>query len=161
MIRSFTLAAFAAALAFAALPVVSAHAVDGKIFGKGVTGAEVVKVSELMAHPDKYVGKLVRVEGLITDVCAKGGCWMNSAGDKELQSIRIKVSDGDIVFPLEAKGKGALAEGTFTKIEVSKDDALKMAQHHAEEKGEKFDPAKAKDLPTVIYQIAGTGAVIK
>ncbi len=86
---------------------------------------------------------------------------MNVAGDKEFQSIRIKVDDGEIVFPLDAKGKHAVAEGVFSKIELSKEQALEHAKHQAEEKGEKFDEATAKDLPTVIYQIQGTGAVIK
>jgi len=134
---------------------------DGEVFGKGVSGPEVVKISQLLAKPEAYLGKTVRVEGLVTDVCLKRGCWMNVAGDKEFESIRIKVDDGVIVFPPEAKGKRAVAEGVFAKIELTREEALAQAQHHAEEQGQKFDPATAKDLPTVVYQIQGTGAVIR
>lgn len=132
-----------------------------QVLGKGVTGKDMVAISELLAHPEKYEGQVVRVQGLITDVCAKRGCWINLAGDKEFQTMRIKVKDGEIVFPLEVKGKQAVAEGVFTKKEITPEQALKHAEHQAEEKGEKFDPAKAKDLPTVIFQVNATGAVIK
>lgn len=138
-----------------------APAAEGTVYGRGVAAGDVVAVSELVSNPAPYVGKTVRVEGLVTDVCPKRGCWMNLAGDRELQTIRIKVDDGVIVFPMDAKGKHATAEGVFTKMEITPEQAVEQAKHLAEEKGETFDPAKAKDLPTVIYQIQGTGAVIR
>jgi cytochrome c-type biogenesis protein CcmE len=159
MHRFVTVAATVCVLAVATS--VSTLATEGTVYGKGVTASEVVAISDLLAKPDTYVGKTVRVEGLITDVCPKRGCWMDLASDKEFQTVRIKVDDGEIVFPLDAKGKQAVAEGVFTKIEITKDQALEHAKHLAEEKGEKFDPAQAKDLPTAIYQIQGTGAVIR
>ena len=112
---------------------------EGKTYGNGVGGTEVIKVSELLANAGKYVGQTVRVEGVVDDVCAKRGCWMDLAGDGG--KIRIKVDDGVIVFPMDAKGKHAIAEGVFTKIETTPEEA------HA-------------DAPAAGYQIAGTGAVI-
>ena len=152
---------FAALACVLAASFPTALAAEGKSYGKGVAAGDVVAVSELIAHPEAYVGKTVRVEGLITDVCPKRGCWMNLAGDREFQTIRIKVDDGVIVFPMDAKGKRATAEGVFTKIDINREQAIEHAKHLAEEKGETFDPARAKDLPTVIYQIQGTGAVIR
>jgi predicted NBD/HSP70 family sugar kinase len=118
-------------------------------------------VSELLDHADAYIGKTVRVEGLITDVCPKRGCWMEIAGDREFETVRIKVEDGVIVFPMDAKGKRAVAEGVFARIELTKEQALQHAKHMAEERGQAFDEAKAQSLPTVVYQIQGTGAVIQ
>jgi hypothetical protein len=138
-----------------------AVAADGTVYGKGVAGTEVVKISELLDHPDGYVGKTVRVEGLVTEVCPRRGCWINLASDREFETLRFKVEDGVIVFPMDAKGKRAVAEGVFTKIELTKEEALQHAKHMAEERGQPFDAAKAKDLPTVIYQIQGTGAVVR
>ncbi|MFA6955940.1 MAG: DUF4920 domain-containing protein [Thermoanaerobaculia bacterium] len=128
-------------------------------YGKAPGAGEPVKLSELLASPDKYVGKTVKVEGIITDVCAKRGCWMAIAGDKEFQSIRFKVEDGVIVIPMEAKGKKGVAEGTFTKIEMTKEQAIEHAKHVAEEQKKPFDPASVTG-PSVMYQINGTGAVI-
>jgi len=117
----------------------AAVAQEGKTYGKGVGAAEVVKVSELVSNPEKFVGRSVRVEGVVVDVCAKRGCWMDIKADGE--KIRIKVDDGVIVFPMDAKGKHVIAEGVFTKIETTPEEA------HA-------------DAPAAGYQIAGTGAVI-
>jgi len=133
----------------------------GTSYGAGVGAAELVKISELRAHPDKYVGKNVRVEGLVADVCPRRGCWMELAGDKEFETMRVKVDDGVIVFPLTAKGKLAQAEGVFTKIEVPAERVLEMKRHEAEEKGQPFDPKTVKAEPMVVYQIKGVGAVIR
>jgi hypothetical protein len=114
--RSLILLALVATAALLVTPVLAGKTVQGKLYGKELTGSETVALSELMKNPDTYVGKTVRVEGLVVDVCAKRGCWMELAGDQEFQSIKIKVDDGVIVFPMEAKGKKAVAEGVFTRI---------------------------------------------
>lgn len=155
------LRALVAAVLVACFAAVPAFAGEEKVYGNGVTGTETVKISELLAHPDQYVGKSVRVEGLITDVCPRRGCWISIAGDQEFQTIKFKVEDGVIVFPVDAKGKRARAEGVFEKFEMTKEQALGHAKHLAEEKGEAFDPAKVKDLATVVYQLQGTGAVVR
>lgn len=148
-------------LAVAALVVVaSAPAFAGTKHGKGVSDAAPVKISELMAAPDSYVGKVVKVEGLITEVCPMRGCWIEVAGDKEFQTLRVKVEDGVIVFPMTDKGKKVVAEGTFKKTELTKEQAIERAKHEAEEKGKTFDPASIKG-PVTVYQLQGVGAVVE
>ena len=129
-------------------------------FGKDLTLKETVKISTLMDNMPQYVGKTVIVEGKIVEVCAKRGCWMELASDKEFQKIKIKVDDGEIVFPMTAKGKTAMAEGVVQAIELTQENALKYYEHQAEEKGEKFDPATVTG-PVTIYQIKGSGAIIR
>jgi hypothetical protein len=63
------------------------------------------------------------------------------------------------VFPKEAVGKMATAEGELKKFELTKEQAIARAKHEAEEQGRKFNPASVKGGAT-IYQIQGTGAVI-
>ena len=152
---------FFAAFVVACIASLPALAAEEQVYGKGLTGTEIVKISDLLANPDQYVGKTVRVEGLITDVCPRRGCWINIAGDREFQAVKFKVEDGVIVFPMDAKGRRAQAEGVFSKFEMTKEEALNHAKHLAEERGETFDPAKAKDLATIVYQIQGTGAVVR
>ena len=93
----------------------SATAGDAKKYGDGVELEESMKISALLMFPDGYVGKTVRVEGRIVGVCAKRGCWMELAGDREFESMRIKVDDGVIVFPADAKG-------WHWKLDVSSDE---------------------------------------
>jgi len=153
-------AALAAGLIVLAFAPVLAGDAPGKVYGQGLSGSETVAISQLLAHPDKWIGKTVRVEGTITGVCEKRGCWITIASDKEFEDLRIKVDDGAIVFPAEAKGRYAVAEGVFTKIEMSLEQTRRYKQHHAEEHGEEFDPASVTE-PMVFYQIKGTGAVIR
>jgi hypothetical protein len=150
----------AAAAVLAALSLAQPALAAEKTYGAGVGKAEPVKVSELLADPDKYVGKAVRVEGLVTDVCPKRGCWMEVASDKEFQTIRIKVEDGVIVFPMDAKGKIATAEGIFTRREVPAERVEAMRRHQAEDKGIPYEPRPVQG-PEVHYVIQGTGAVVR
>lgn len=134
---------------------------EGKAYGEPLTGSDVAEIGELLSNPDRYLGQVVRVQGLVTGVCKKRGCWMTIASDDvEFREIRVKVDDGVIVFPLEAKGKRAIAEGVFTKVEMTLEQTLRYREHHAEEHGEEFDPATVTE-PLVFYQIRGTGAVIR
>jgi len=132
----------------------------GKKLGKDITLKEKTKVSSILADPKKFVGKKVLIEGTILDVCSKRGCWMEIASDKQFQKIKVKVKDGEIVFPMEAKGKKALVEGEVYEINLTKEQALKQAEHEAEEHGTKFDPSSVKG-PVTYYQIKGLGAEIK
>jgi hypothetical protein len=133
---------------------------DGTSYGEPLTGTDTIKISELLSNPDDYLSQVVRVEGLVTDVCKKRGCWMSIASeDEDFQEIRIKVDDGVIVFPLESKGSHAIAEGVFHKIEMTLEQTLKYREHQAQEHGEEFDPSTVTE-PLVYYQIKGRGAVI-
>ena len=126
--------------------------------GKPLTGKEAMPVATLMAHADEYVGKTVQVRGKITAVCQMMGCWMDLANDAG-QRVHIKVEDGVIEFPKDSAGKMAVAEGKFTKTELTREQAIARAKEEAEDNGRKFDPAKVKG-PMTVYQIEGTGAVI-
>jgi hypothetical protein len=126
--------------------------------GKPLTAKDPMPLATLLAHPDDYVGKTVQVKGKIVEVCQMMGCWMDLTNDAG-QKLRIKVEDGEIVFPKDSAGKVAVAEGKFTKSELTKEQAIASAKEEAEEKGKKFDPASVKG-PVTVYQIQGSGALI-
>ena len=131
-----------------------------KNYGKKLTVKETTKVSDILANPEKYEGKKVLVEGTVVDVCQMRGCWIKLASDKEFESIRFKVDDGVIVFPMEAKGKLAKAEGVVSVKTYSKEDLIKQGEMHAKEEGTAFDPSTVTGPKTTV-QINGEGAVIK
>jgi len=137
---------------------VAAYAQSDK-YGKEISLTEKTSISKILSKPDEFVGKTVLVEGEILDVCAMAGCWMELKSDAENQKVKIKVKDGDIVFPVEAKGKSALVEGTVYKIELTKEEAIEYYEHVAAEQGTEFDAASVKG-PVTFYQIKGIGAVI-
>lgn len=127
--------------------------------GKPLTLKSQTPIAELADHPAQFIGKPVQVKGQATEVCEKMGCWTNLKDPATGKMVRIKVKDGEIVFPKTAIGKNITAEGTFQKIELTKDQAIARAKHEAEEQGRAFDASKITG-GTVIYQIQGTGAVL-
>jgi len=130
------------------------------LYGEKLTLTKTTAISQILSNPDDFVGKRVLVNGEVLDVCPNRGCWMDIAGDKPGEKIRVKVDDGVIVFPVEAKGNSALVEGEVEKLELTEEQARGWFQHLAEEKGEPFDSTSIQG-PMTIYRIKGSGAQIK
>lgn len=131
-----------------------------KNYGKKLTLKETTKISDILAEPEKYDGKRVLVEGTVTGVCEKRGCWITIASDKEFETLRFKVDDGVIVFPLDAKGKTARAEGVLSVKTYSQEELIKQGEMHAKEEGKTFDPSTVKGPKTVVT-LKGEGAVLR
>jgi hypothetical protein len=127
--------------------------------GNPLTLKEPVSVGQIASAPETYVGKTVQVKGKVTEVCQMMGCWMNLADPETGKLVKIKVDDGDLVFPKESVGKMAIAEGKLVKFELTREQATEKAKHEAEEQGRKFNPNSIKSGAT-IYQIQGTGAMV-
>ena len=133
---------------------------QGEEYGDGVTRKTSVPIGEILGNLEKYEGKPVRVEGLVTNVCPMRGCWFEMAGSAEDENIVFKVDDGVMEFPMTAIGKHAVAEGVVKVRKLSLEETRRYAAHLAEEKGEPFDPATITE-PQTLVQLAGTGAVIR
>lgn len=153
-------AAAAAATEPAGGAAAGAAAVEGKSYGAGVKLAAATPIADILKDPNAFQGKTVRVEGLIADVCPKRGCWMELAGENAGEKMRFKVEDGDMVFPMEAKGQYAVAEGVVAVNELSLEDSKKYAEYQAKEYGKPYDPASITE-PTRIVRLDGLGAVLR
>ena len=134
--------------------------VPGTTYGAGVTLPETVTISELKANVDTYVGKEVRVEGLVSAVCPKRGCWFDMAGEKPGESMRFKVKDGVMVFPMEASGKYAVAQGTVRKMPMTLEQSKRWATYQRDSYGADIDPDAITE-PLTIVRLDGSGAVIR
>jgi hypothetical protein len=104
------------AIGFVALASVAMAAVEEK-FGAGVTLTESTAIADVVKDPEAFAGKTIRIDGTVTAVCENMGCWMAVAesGAKDAATVRVKVDDGVIVFPVTAKGKAVSAQGTFER----------------------------------------------
>ena len=132
----------------------------GQSFGAGVKLPDSTPIATILANPKDFAGKTVRAEGMIVDVCPKRGCWFEMAGPNPGEKLRFKVVDGEMVFPLDATGKWAVAEGVLSVKDMSLEDSVAYAKYQAEEKGEPFDPASVT-APISVVRIDGTGALIR
>lgn len=130
-----------------------------KVYGKGVTGKELNVISEVLADPDALIGKTVRVKGIAVAGCAHRGCWLNIASDKEGETIRLQVKDGEIVFPPEIIGETVIAEGVWTANQYTLEQTKAMCAAEARKEGKEYNPEDVVTCKTA-YQISGTGVVV-
>jgi len=128
-------------------------------YGKGVKAGAILKISDLQARIAELEGKTVRVEGAVVGVCAKRGCWIKIAGDKEFSDITFKVNDGEIVFPMNVQGRYAVVEGIAHKTTLTLTQTIEHLKKEARERGEPFDASKVK-APLSFVTIKGSGAVV-
>lgn len=132
----------------------------GQKFGKALTVKDTTKISDIYANPDKYKDTRVRVQGPIVDVCTERGCWIEIGSDKAYQSLRFKVDDGVIVFPVSARGLQATAEGIVSVATLSVEDQIAQGMEMAKEMKKPFDPASIKGPKTSIM-LKGDGAEVR
>jgi hypothetical protein len=142
-------------LGFAAVVSLAMTTAEEK-YGKGVSLDTKTPIADVVKNPEAFVGKTIRIDGTATAVCAHMGCWMAvSETDKaDSPTVRLKVEDGVIVFPVSAKGKAVSAEGVFERIKADDAEGKEAASEHAKHQA-KPEAATAK------YQLKATGAVVR
>lgn len=138
---------------------------EGEKYGQDITLKDHTKISEILEKPETFEGKKVLVEGTVVNVCEMRGCWIEISSDKEFETIRVKVNDGEIVFPMEAKGKKAVVEGEVYSIEIESKESCSHKEGEGEScqaAGEKKEGGccAGKAEMSKVYQIKGLGAVI-
>jgi hypothetical protein len=95
-----------------------------------IADAEAVPVSTLLANPEQYKGRRVRLtNGTVTSVCAKKGCWLRvapkdaaaAAGGARFADVFIKFTDPSTgrLVPMEAVGHDAVIEGVVKVGQMS------------------------------------------
>ena len=77
--------------------------------------------------------------------------------------LRLKVTDGEIIFPLSGKGQNIKAEGIFQKLDFTYEQAMSRKIHFAEEKGITLHPDSVHITPEDLtsYRVYVSGAVIE
>lgn len=163
------------------LAVTLTNAADLKL-GKSITVKDKSSVSKILSNPAKFEGKTVLVEGKILEVCQDSGCWIELAGDKAGQKIKVQFEEGKVSVPKDSKGKMVSVQGIVE--EVTPENSC-SDDHKKESKSDKViikddaksdcggcasasscgDEAKSDcgdgEKTAKVYQIKGLGAVIK
>ncbi|MCA9319169.1 MAG: DUF4920 domain-containing protein [Planctomycetes bacterium] len=85
-------------------------------YGMGLTLEDRTPISAILAKPESFEGQRVLVQGKAVSVCKKRGCWVEVGSDEPFESIRVKVTDGEIVFPLSCLGNVIQVEGIVEKV---------------------------------------------
>lgn len=131
----------------------------GKVYGAGVSGGSTLPMAEFLADPASYVGQTVRVQGPVARVCRHAGCWFDfDAGGGDL--LRLKVVEGEIVFPISLEGQVAMAQGVVEALPLSHAQSAAYLEAEARRRGQDFDPAAVPAEGMTTYRIMGTGVVV-
>ncbi|HEY3380857.1 MAG TPA: DUF4920 domain-containing protein [Vicinamibacterales bacterium] len=150
-------ALFGAAVALCVAATMTVTAAEGTKYGAGVKLTTATPIETLLTNSKDHVGRTVRIDGVITAVCDKAGCWMDlrdeKADAKTGRTLRLKVKDGEIVFPVSAKGKRASAEGVFEPV------SAEMAKEYAADAKEAKTGSEMKTAAPG-FQIKTVGAVV-
>lgn len=80
----------------------------------GVTLEASTPIADILAAPETFAGKTVRIEGTIVEICSSQGCYVtlqDAAGNK----LNLKVIDGEFDFRGKVEtGQFAVGEGVFS-----------------------------------------------
>lgn len=96
-------------------------------FGEPVTIRKAVDLKKLEKQPEKYVGRTLRLEGVVKNVCQGRGCWVEVAGRRGGAFI-AKSLDESLLLPKDCKGWNVVVQGLL--VEMPQED-----HNHAEEAG--------------------------
>ncbi|MCH7872032.1 MAG: DUF4920 domain-containing protein [Planctomycetes bacterium] len=97
-----------------------------------MTAGDEVAVETVLADPEAFDGKFVRVSGKIDSVCEHKGCWLRMAGPGIDDTLFVKFTcppeeDGRVI-PMAAVGHKALVEGTLKITDIDEEERKHLAQ---------------------------------
>ena len=118
------------ALLLLAPPLGAEPASKSREFGAGVTLEHTTPLAEITTHPERHTESPVLVEGRITDLCMKKGCWtVLTVGEA---AMRVRFHDYGFFLPKDAMGVRAQVEGVAEVRTLS----VREARHYAAESRE-------------------------
>jgi hypothetical protein len=125
--------------------------VDGgrEVYGRVPTIATPTPLAAIVRDPAKFADRPVRVDGMVSGVCQRKGCWMTlrDGGDQ----VRVRFRDYGFFVPLDASGRTAAVEGT-ARVEVTSES---LRRHLAEDAGKPAaEVAKITGDETVVQIVA-------
>lgn len=126
--------------------------------GEALSAERPLQVSECVAKADALAGKRVKVEGTVTSVCAKKGCWFILRDDMSDQTIRITSKGYRFFVPENAKGRRAVVEGELVVRTLSKEEAQHLADEAAAAEGK---AAEQVEGPVREVQLAAVGLELR
>ena len=87
---------------------------------------DVLGLEQLLANPDKYLGRTVQVETRIAQVCQKKGCFF--IAQEGTAVARVSFKDYGFFVPSDSAGKRVRLAGVLQRQDVSAGDAAHMNQ---------------------------------
>ena len=124
-------------------------------YGAEFTIADSIPATELLASPEKYVGKKVRVAAKVTDVCQKMGCWMVIS--EEDKHMRVTTKDHKFFVAKDGAGSMCDIEGEVVLKEADKE----RSEHFASEQSKGAPVPEGEKTNSATYEIVAEAIRLK
>lgn len=108
--------------------------------------APLVPLEEIASDGEAYLGRSVRVDARVSEVCQKKGCFF--IVQQGQSALRISFKDYGFFVPTDVGGKRVALIGEVVTRKLSQDEA----NHYAEDLGKTDAPVK----PGTVYEIVAT-----
>ncbi len=122
-------------------------------FGAPIELDGAVPVGDVLAAPENFTGRPIRITGPIDSVCQTKGCWMK-VGAKE-PTVFVKFKDYGFFVPKDAAGRDVVFEGELKVKEIS----VAEQRHYLEDAGKK-DEAAAVTKPKLEVTFMASGVAL-
>jgi hypothetical protein len=99
--------------------------------GTGITVKKPVDIDHLASNPKRYVGRTVRLEGTVKEVCQGMGCWVEVASARG-GSFLAKSLDESVLLPKDCAGRKIVVQGVVTALPAPGAEAHQHAQGEVE-----------------------------
>ena len=109
---------------------------NNQTFGAEITMTKSITLAKVYENPDNYNGKEILVEGKITEVCQKKGCWFKMTDGKN--ELTVKFKDYAFFVPKDAASSQVKIQGIFEAAvdEHIQQEASEQKEHdHQQEHG--------------------------
>ena len=125
-------------------------------FGNSINADGAIASNQLLAQLAGKDSASLKVEGIITGVCQKKGCWMEMEIGNN-QTMRVTFKDYAFFVPKDASGKTAIIEGYAHNDTTSVDEL----RHYAEDDGQSKEEIEKITQPEVSISFEAKGVILK
>jgi hypothetical protein len=111
-------------------PAEETPAVTYDVFGDSITTENKLAFADMINQLNQNGNASGKIEGTVTEVCQKKGCWMKVATDNG-DTIRVSFKDYAFFVPKDAAGRTVIIDGILNRDTIT----VEMLRHYAEDAG--------------------------
>jgi len=125
-------------------------------FGELITESGSISYDDLLAQLSTVDSIQTKVEGTVSAVCKKKGCWMTIVSKESDQEMRVKFKDYGFFVPKDIEGRKVIFEGKAFKDLTSVADL----RHYAEDEGKSKEEIEKITTPEEDYNFLASGVLL-
>ena len=124
-------------------------------FGAAFEAADIVAYENLALQMTEADSMAVTVQGKVSDVCQKKGCWMNITQESG-EEMMVRFKDYGFFMPLDIAGREVIMNGKAFYQTTSVDDL----RHYAEDAGKSEEEIAAITAPKRELAFLADGVIL-